>query len=355
MSPAKKPPAKKPPVNKPSVNKPPAKGSPARNSPGNKPATGRGPGSPAGESPAAGEAAAAPPFVLSALAAELGAPSPALIAALLQETPDSELVERGTQIASARVVTDGARMLGIGWTFYKGASAEQKRRLRGCSRELFTLGVSEVLRLEQLLDQQEAQRQHEGSVRQVSAVAQGAAWDTALGLRDQAADALRGAAGSLQGRAAVTESVGTADSAAALARGLESLAKLLEGWLHQATGTERADEALKLRLALFALDAEYVKELRRAAEALRQTEAAAQNRPQTARVSQVQLDRQDGLCLLLLDRLMRAFERGHALDPTIPRLVPLATRSVLSRRRSGQKDAPDTTPAPSPAPVPPPA
>lgn len=333
MSPAKKAPTKKPSTPKSPANKPPAEAPEAD----------------------AGEAAAAPQFVLSALAAELGAPSPALIAALLEETPDSELVERGTQIASARVVTDGARMLGIGWTFYKGASPEQKRRLRGCSRDLFTLGIAETLRLEQLLDQQEAQRQHEGSVRQVSAVAQGTAWDTSLGLRDQAADALRSAAGSRAARAAVTEAIGNAESAPALARGLESLAKLLEGWLLQSAGPARADEALKLRLALFTLDASYAKELRRAAEALRHAEAAVQNRPQTARVSQVQLDRQDGLCLLLLDRLMRAFERGHALDPTIPRLIPLATRSILGRSGGHKSAPPDSPPVPSPAPVPPPA
>ncbi|HRI50071.1 MAG TPA: hypothetical protein PLW65_07790, partial [Pseudomonadota bacterium] len=96
--------------------------------------------------------------------------------------------------------------------------------------------------------------------------------------------------------------------------------------------------------------------LHRAAEALRHAEAAVQNRPQTARVSQVQLDRQDGLCLLLLDRLMRAFERGHDLDPTIPRLLPLATRSVIGRPGRGPKNTPpDSLPLPSPAPVPPPA
>ena len=91
-------------------------------------------------------------------------------------------------------------------------------------------------------------------------------------------------------------------------------------------------------------------------EALRHAEAAVQNRPQTARVSQVQLDRQDGLCLLLLERLMRAFERGHDLDPTIPRLVPLSTRSVIGRAGSGHKSAPpDPLPVPGTAPAPTPA
>ncbi|HRI52225.1 MAG TPA: hypothetical protein PLW65_18760, partial [Pseudomonadota bacterium] len=188
---------KKPPAKSSSAKKPPAKKLPAR-----KPAT-RKSARPAvreaAAAPGTGERTAAPQFVLSALAAELGAPSPALIAALLQETPDSELVERGTRIGSAKVVADGARMCGLGWTFYKRASVEQKQRLRGCSRELFVLGVAEVLRLEQLLDQMEAQRQSEGSQRQVSALAQGTAWDTALGLRDQAADALRSAAGSRAG------------------------------------------------------------------------------------------------------------------------------------------------------------
>ena len=318
---------------------PAAKKSPAKKSPAKEPTSPGTPPVPGDE----GTPEGGPQFALSALAAELGAPDPALIAALLQDTPDSELVERGTRIASAKVVTDGVRMFGIGWTFYKGATAAQKQRLRGCSRELLALGVAEILRLEQLVDQQQAQRQHEGSVREVSATAQSTAWDTALALRGQAEDALRGAAGSREARTAVSEAVGTAETSAALARGLAALAKLLEDWL------TAKDPALKLRLELFTLDAGYAKELQRASETLRQTDANVKNRPQNARVSQAQLDRQDGLCLLLLDRVMRAFERGHDLDPTIPRLLPLATRSLLSPRpRSAPKGEP-TDPAPTPA------
>ncbi|WP_437326816.1 hypothetical protein [Sorangium sp. So ce381] len=52
------------------------------------------------------------------------------------------------------------------------------------------------------------------------------------------------------------------------------------------------------------------------------------------------LDRADGINLILLEQIVRVFERANEQDPTIPRLVPIATRRLFSR--STRKKATET-------------
>jgi hypothetical protein len=64
------------------------------------------------------------------------------------------------------------------------------------------------------------------------------------------------------------------------------------------------------------------------ADAVKTTgEQAAGARTQGA-VSQADLDLQDGTVLAHLERVMRAFNRAHERDASIPRLLPIATRAV---------------------------
>ena len=293
--------------------------------------------------------AAEPAFALAALRKELGAPNAKLLPALLQETSDDALVELGQKIGSGRVILDATRLYGRAFTFYKSATAAQRLLLRGFSQDLLVLGVDQALQLETLFDAQETQRAADNAVRSGLSAHASQNHDRAIRLRDQAADALRGAAGqSATRRAVVSESSGTADTDEALARGLEALAKLLRAWLKEASTATPDAQALQVRLSLCSLDETYAEELSSTAATLRSSSARSKNPPQHARLQQSQLDRADGINLLLLGRIIRAFEHGHGLDPSIPRLVPVSTRSILARKSTSPVTPKPEAPAPTP-------
>ena len=90
---------------------------------------------------------------------------------------------------------------------------------------------------------------------------------------------------------------------------------------------------MKTRLALAALDRPFADELAQASERVRAADEASLNRPAETALSQGELDYLDGMCLTLLGQLIRAFDSGHAIDPRIPRLPPIATRRVFQRNR----------------------
>jgi hypothetical protein len=73
--------------------------------------------------------------------------------------------------------------------------------------------------------------------------------------------------------------------------------------------------------------------------------------PAPSPVSQADLDLWDGRNLAFLELAIDAFETAHAIDPSVPRLVPISLRSLLGTRRRVDKaasppDAPSTPPRP---------
>ena len=55
-------------------------------------------------------------------------------------------------------------------------------------------------------------------------------------------------------------------------------------------------------------------------------------RPSDEQRRQAELDWLDGVNLQVLDEVVHAFEAAHDLDPSIPRLAPIATRWLSSKR-----------------------
>jgi hypothetical protein len=82
------------------------------------------------------------------LAAALGKPDPELLAALLDGTIEADLVAKGRDIASSRVLTDMRRVYTLAHTFWSGAPAETRDKLRGFSPELLAIAVDQALVLE---------------------------------------------------------------------------------------------------------------------------------------------------------------------------------------------------------------
>ncbi|KYF87181.1 hypothetical protein BE20_19785 [Sorangium cellulosum] len=274
---------------------------------------------------------------LELLAGKIGEPPRSSLQAILAGTSDADLVSVGKTILSSRIVTDAARIYRKAWDFYQEATDEQRRRLRGFSKPLLAVAVQQALALEQLDRKLAAKSASAGVARAARDKATEAAQSRAIELRDQAYDALRDAAGRDEGlRAQVDAAFGTATTSETLARGLEQTAKLLREWL----GSD--DEALTARLGLANLDDSYAKELATAAKDVRNAAANATNRPADGTVTQGALDRADGINILIMGQILRAFEGAHGIDPTIPRLVPISTRRLFSRKT--KKKAPESQP-----------
>ncbi|MGK3989056.1 hypothetical protein WME99_38785 [Sorangium sp. So ce136] len=105
-----------------------------------------------------------------------------------------------------------------------------------------------------------------------------------------------------------------------------------------------------MRARLMRLDQDYVERLEDTARELTQVAKTAAARPAGQKVTAGDLDRADGINLILLEQIVRVFERANEQDPTIPRLVPIATRRLFSRSsRKKATGAPSggTTGAPS--------
>ena len=270
--------------------------------------------------------------------AQLVGPAPAdLLPALLADTTDNQLVEMGRRIETGRIVTDGARLYGIAYDFIVQANREQKQRLRGFSTDLLALGVHQALALERMKGGASGQAGNDAMANTQNEETLRSASITGLALRDQVFDLLRDAAvQNLVRRKQVELAVGTAANSETLETGIRALAGLLRDWLAQ------KDDPIAVRLRHANLDATYVAELEEAAARIKKAGAASHRRRKSAKVSQGQLDRADGINLLILGQVIRAFERAHHLDATIPRLIPIATRRMFSHA----KKTPQKTPAP---------
>jgi hypothetical protein len=263
---------------------------------------------------------------LASLSKEIGKPDMKLLAGLLAGMTPAQLVAIGRTIDTRRIIKDAIRIYGEAWAWWKGASKAERAGVKGLSLPLLAIAVHMALELEKFRASLEDAGATEGADRAEKDSKAETVSSEAIHLRDQAADALRDAAAQDTGlRDAAKLAVGTAETPDALARGLGNLAKLLRDWL----GRDDADLAARLELA--SLDAEYADELDAAAKGVRKAHAARTTGAR-AQLAQGELDRQDGISVLLLGQILRAFDSAHTRNPTVPKLVPISTRRLFSRR-----------------------
>jgi hypothetical protein len=267
-----------------------------------------------------------PVHTLEVLAEEVGKPKLSLLPSILAGSTDADLIKIGRTIATSRIVVDTARLYRQAFLWWKDATPAHQKLVRGVTKPLLVLAIHQAYQLELLRQQREGKSASQGASRAGSEKAAAEAFAMGLGLRDQAYDTMRDAAGtSAPHRAEVEAAVGTAPNADALAKGLLGLRDVLQGWL---SGN---DKALLDRLELAALDGEYGKELEGAAKRVRATVAEAGQQGASAVVTQGALDREDGVNVLLLGQIVRAFDAAHNINPVVPRLVPISTRRLFGR------------------------
>lgn len=274
-----------------------------------------------------------PTHALEALAKQVGDPNPKLLAGFLAGTSDERLIDTGRTIDTKRIVTDATRIYGEALAWWKSASPADHKLVRGVSRDLLAIAVHRAVELESLRASIEDSDVLEVAQRAELGGSATVATGGALSLRDQAYDALRDAAGQDVGLgSAVKATVGTAENADALARGIEGLSTLLRDWL------KRKDSGLAARLSLANLDEDYADELAKVAKGLREKEALRE-KGKRSRLNQGALDREDGVNVLLLGQILRGFDAAHSRNPTIPKLVPISTRRLFNRKTAKPAEA----------------
>ena len=274
----------------------------------------------------------APAQALAVLAAEAGPANPVQREALRSGTNETDMVEAGRRINSSRIIKDTTRLYRIAFDFIQTATPAQLDQLHGCSCALIVIAIHEALGLEVMFEQHKGRTSTGAKKRKLNEGTAERSFDDGMKLRDQIYSSLQ--LGAAQDAALVHElvvSVGTAEDGGALANGMEALVGLGRKWL----GGD--DAKLVKRLELGGVDEIYLARVAKQAASVRKTAGDASNRSHGAKVTQGQLDRADGLNLFLLGQVIRAFDCARAIDPTIPRLVPIATRH---RSRKGQKADP---------------
>jgi hypothetical protein len=264
------------------------------------------------------------PHALDALVARVGKPNPDLLAAILKDTSNDELVAKGAEIATSRLVVDGVRLYQQALDFFGEVSPQQHKLVRGASADLLAIAVQHLDTLRKMEANFHQKSQGHDSRRAAADEEAAQALSVAIALRDQSFRSMKDAAKSGPRVAEVEEAFGAADPPEKLAASLDAIAKLLGEW------RKSADQALVTRLDLANLDAEYAAELTAAGLAVRKAAAAAAQRSDP-KARQAALDREDGVQILLLGQIIRAFESAHDRDPTIPRLVPISTRRLFDR------------------------
>jgi hypothetical protein len=252
--------------------------------------------------------------------------------------PAADLVQSGARIRSEKILTDLVRWGGTVAEFLPKATAAQRRSLLGFSEGFFRVTVHEGAKLRGMVasrsesvDEREAKR-----VALVNAAAQ--AYADGLDERDRLHNALVGLQrydATLKERLDLAR--GRVVDAESLSRSLHALTALTRDLLADPTSivARQLAEGGVTEDELAALDA--------AADKAKDTDDDAAGARTQGPVTQADLDMQDGTCLAHMDRLMRIFNGAHEKDPSIPALLPIATRRIFSPNRKRPQGDPSPT------------
>ena len=286
-----------------------------------------------------------PTLSLAQLQEAVGPPDPALDNAFFHGVADADLVAVGQRIGTPKILTDMRRLYPTAFEFWGHATEGQRDRLLGFSLPLLGIAVSHAITLQGLLEDHTTRAETSGVNREGRERDARDAFGAALLLRDQAITMLRPiVTGDPELSAAVTSTVGTADTPEKLAKAVKKLAAVGTRILAEKKGP------IAVRAKLFRLDTSHVEQLDTAADRLATATEKSRARSGGARVSQGMLDLEDGKNLRLLGHLIDAFDVAHDIDPTIPRLVPITTRVLFGRSRRDHEKAAGDEKMPSPEP-----
>ncbi|MSP62989.1 MAG: hypothetical protein EXR72_22165 [Myxococcales bacterium] len=272
----------------------------------------------------------------------MGPIDPAISRGAFTGAREEMLLGDGQSIDSQRILDGVPGFLGQTREIFAKLQAPQQRIVVGYAQSLDPVLVQETVTLRDLKNDHDERTQVGSGSRAGGKAEARRATQEGIALRDQAVGALKDVIGRATPEWAVLEeSVGTAETAEKLARGLTWLAdRVIE------IRKGASPEALAVMDAT-GLDARYSDEITQSANRVRGTAAAAAVITATeTRVTQRRLDLQDGRVLHVVRKIYFAFRAANRRNPAI--LIPDlgAMASFFTPHRAATPEPPDADPIP---------
>ncbi len=295
-----------------------------------------------------GNAPQAPDDVdIEQLSAQLGPASDAEVRAIVGDVPAEELIAEGRRVDTQRVSDDGARVLKLAHAFMLSAPPEVLVSL-DLTPEVVRVAAWSCAEAQRAWSRMKAQKAQRRGTRQTRTAKNLAQVKAAAVERDRLADSLRKVdpAGASERVDAAVSPAAQGHADAGPGRALASLVDVGRAYL--ASG----DPDVRARCAMWKVTAA---RLDRCAAVAADSLAAerSENTPfaDDFAAAQAEVDRMDGVNLMLLDFVVRAFAQGRKAHASIPALRLVSLRGVLGKhaRRAAKPAAPSDPKAPAPA------
>jgi hypothetical protein len=263
-----------------------------------------------------------------ALVKAVSDPTPAQLALYRIRISPAALIERGSHIGSEKIRTDMVRLCGIAADFYPTATPAQRRLLLGFSSAQLSVTVHAGVKLGTLLGVRDSTVGDREAHLAANTTTAATLYKEGMDERERLGTAIEIA---VDGDPTLETRLNSARKRVSdhetLSDSLLALVKLGRGLL-----SDKASPAGQQLAEGGLTEAELDGATVLAAKVESSGANAAGARKQGA-VSQADLDLQDGVCLTYLERMMKVWNGAHDRDPSIPQLLPIATRSIFAPTR----------------------
>lgn len=268
---------------------------------------------------------------LDALTRTLGSSNEQEVLDLVGDISAEELIARGATVDTGRVTREVTHVVSEGVSFFASATAAQREALRISPDLLRVLAWSgaEGDRVWRALKGRQARNRTAKAV-----VTKRAAllYDRSRAQRDQLVDVLGNVrAGDSDALQHIKDAAQPAASGEVETGPGKALASLV------AIGREAlalGDAAVVKRCSVYGLSAAWLDECASLASKTLAAERAPVTKLRPTAAQQGLVDRWDGLNLVLIERVVRAFTKAHAIDATVPAIRLTALANLLGARRT---------------------
>lgn len=265
-----------------------------------------------------------PKYTWEALRKHIGDPTDEERRIFAEPIAVAELVRDGASVRSERILTDGLRWLGLLWVYWSKLTPEEKQRVRGFSDGRLRVSLAHFLALRQALERNRAVASRAASHARAVAEAE-ERYRRGQWTRRQLTVAL---GESFSGHPALAAALAAAD---AKAKDAKQLSKTLRDLVAIGRSALASDPVLAEALRADGVDDAYLSSIEQLSADL-EVDAGDRGVAGEAPVSQSEIDRLDGLCLAAMRRMRRVFALHKKVDPRVPALAAIATRTVFGGR-----------------------
>jgi hypothetical protein len=291
------------------------------------------------------EPTATRPETLDGLAKRLGNPNPTAARVAFRGYDASAGLDQGKDVATERILRAVPVFVGSVTALWAALTDAQRKKVLGYTEAFLPVLVSETVKLQALNARYDRVARLASVSRSHCEAVAGEQLREARDLRDQVLRVLSEFVPPSPQSVALKVAARGAETADKLGVALEALGDWIREWLAASPADERA------LYATMGFDAALADELGQQADRVREAQADLDAIAGDTRVTQRELDAQDGRVLHVVGVIHQAFRSAVRRDPTIvaPDLADLDT--VFERAPRGPRTTDEDTPATPPAPA----